>query len=75
MAFTAYSKGADMNRDKAEGMITRLLNNAEGIKFGSVSISANLHNGRIMNVVYSTTENTRENETTENTDNSVKSGA
>jgi len=64
-----------MNRDKAEGMITRLLNNAEGIKFGSVSISANLHNGRIMNVVYSTTENTRENETTENTDNSVKSGA
>jgi len=54
-----------MSRNKAEAMITRLLSNAVGVKFGSVSITANIHNGRIMNIVYSTTENTREAETKE----------
>jgi len=64
-----------MSQSKAEAIVARLLSNATGIKFGSVSITANIHNGRIVNVVYSTTENTRENETKENTDNSAKSGA
>jgi len=54
-----------MSEGKAKAIVVRLLSNAAGIKFGSVSITANIHDGRIMNVVYSTTENTREAETKE----------
>jgi len=54
-----------MNQSKAEAIVARLLSNATGIKFGSVSVIANIHNGRVMNIVYSTTENTRETETKE----------
>jgi len=54
-----------MSPKKAEAIVARFLSNAKGIKFGSVSITGNIHNGRIMNIVYSTTENTRETETKE----------
>jgi hypothetical protein len=49
-----------MSRGKAEAIVARLLSNAADIQYGSVSITANIHNGRIMNVIYSTTESTRE---------------
>jgi len=49
-----------MSQSKAEAIVARLLSNAAGVKFGSVSITANIHNGRVMNIVYSTTESTRE---------------
>jgi hypothetical protein len=49
-----------MNKSKAEAMIARLMSNATGLQYGSVSVTANIHNGRIMNIVYSTTENMRE---------------
>jgi hypothetical protein len=52
-----------MSQSKAEAIVARLLSNVAGIKYGSVSVTANVHNGRITNVVYSTTENTREAET------------
>jgi hypothetical protein len=55
-----------MSQSKAEAMVTRLLSNATGLKYGSVSVMANIHNGRITSVVYSTTENTREAGTKEN---------
>jgi hypothetical protein len=49
-----------MNRSKAEDIVTRLLANAAGLKYGTVSVSAKLHDGRVVEVAYSTTENTRE---------------
>jgi len=55
-----------VSHSKAEAMVTRLLSNTAGLQYGSVSVTANIHNGRITNVVYSTTENTREAETNQN---------
>ena len=49
-----------MNKSKAEVIATRLLANAAGLRYGSVSISAKLHDGRVVEVSYSTTESTRE---------------
>ena len=55
-----------MNHDKAEAIVARLLSNADGVRFGAVSVTAKLHEGRIVGVVYSTTENTKETEAEEN---------
>jgi len=49
-----------VNQSKAEVIVTRLLNNAAGLRYGSVSVTAKLHDGRVVEVAYSTTENTRE---------------
>jgi len=49
-----------MNRPRAEAIIDRLMSNAAGLKFGSVSMTAKIHDGRIVEVVYATTESTRE---------------
>jgi hypothetical protein len=51
-----------MNQSKAEAIVARLLNNATGLRYGSVSVSAKLHDGRVVEVSYSTMENTRERE-------------
>jgi hypothetical protein len=51
-----------MNQSKAEVIVARLLNNATGLRYGSVSVSAKLHDGRVVEVSYSTMENTRERE-------------
>jgi len=59
-----------MNRSKTEAIVTHLMSNAEGLKYGSVSVTAKVHNGRVVEVVFSTTESTRETETKE-TDNGV----
>lgn len=60
-------RGEGMSQSKAEAIVARLLSNAAGLRYGSVSVTANVHDGRITNVVYSTTENTREAETNEGT--------
>ena len=61
MAFTKRkSKVSGMNRDKAEAMVTRLLTNAAELQYGAVSVTANIHAGRIVSIVYSTTESMRE---------------
>jgi hypothetical protein len=54
-----------VNKSSAEVIVTRLLTNAANLKYGSVSATANVHDGRIVSVIYSVTENTRETETKE----------
>ena len=49
-----------MNQSKVETMVTRLLTNAADLKYGSVSVTAKVHNGRVVEVLYATTESTRE---------------
>jgi hypothetical protein len=51
-----------MSQSKAEAIVTRLLTNAADLKFGSVSVTAKVHDGRVVEVVYATTESTRETE-------------
>ena len=63
-----------MNQSKAEAIVVRLLANTTGLRYGSVSVSAKLHDGRVVEVSYSTTENTRE-PTAERTAASEKQGA
>lgn len=52
-----------MSQSKAEAIVARLLSNATGLKYGSVSVTAKVHDGRIVEVLYATTESTREAET------------
>jgi len=40
----------------------RLCENAAKIRYGSVCATLNIHNGRVVDVTYSTTESTRERE-------------
>jgi len=49
-----------MNQSKAEMIVARLLTNAAGLKYGSVSVTAKVHDGRVVEVLYATTECTRE---------------
>ena len=49
-----------MNQSKAEAMVAQLLANAAGLRYGSVSVSAKLHDGRVVEVSYTKTEQTRE---------------
>ena len=49
-----------MSQSKAEAMVARLLTNAADLKYGAVSVTAKVHDGRIVEVLYATTENTRE---------------
>jgi len=51
-----------VNQSKAETIITRLLSNAADVRYGAVSVTAKIHDGRITDITYSTTENTRETE-------------
>ena len=52
-----------MNQTKAEEMVTSLLTNAAGLRYGTVSVSAKLHDGNVVEVAYIKTEQTREYET------------
>jgi hypothetical protein len=52
-----------MNKEKTEAIVAQLLANAAGLRYGSVSVSAKLHDGRVVEVAYSKTEQTREKET------------
>jgi ABC-type Fe3+ transport system substrate-binding protein len=58
-------RGASVSQSKAEEIVVRLLSNAAGLQYGSVSVMLNVHSGRITNVIYSITENTRDAETKE----------
>ena len=49
-----------MNQSKAEAMVTRLLTNAAGVRYGTVSVSAKMHDGRVVEVTYLTAEQTKE---------------
>ena len=45
---------------KAEDIVNQLLTNAAGVRYGAVSVSAKLHDGRVVEVSYSRTEHTRD---------------
>ena len=49
-----------MNQSKAEKIVTQLLTNAAGLRYGSVSVIAKMHDGRVVSVSYTTTEQTKE---------------
>ena len=51
-----------MNQSKAEAIVARLLSYAAGLRYGSVSVTVKVHEGRVVGVTYSTTENTKETE-------------
>ena len=52
---------------KAEAIVAQLLTNAAGVQYGAVSVSAKLHEGRVVEVSYTKTEHTRDqNPKTEN---------
>jgi hypothetical protein len=64
MAFKkSGQRGAEMSQGKAEAIVARLLANAAGLQYGSVSVTVKVHSGRVVQVSYETTEATRETET------------
>jgi hypothetical protein len=60
-----------MNQSKAEAVVAQLLSNAAGVRYGTVSVAFKLHDNRVVEVAYSTTENTREPERKEKPNTSV----
>ena len=51
-----------MNQSKAEKIVAQLLTNAASLRFGCVAVSVKLHDGRVVSVSYTTTEQTVEQE-------------
>ena len=51
-----------MNKTKADGIVARLLANAAGLRYGTVTVTVKLHDGRVTTVEYNTTVSSRENE-------------
>ena len=49
-----------MNQIKMEAIVAQLLSNADGLRYGCVSVSVKLHDGRVVQVMYSTTENMKD---------------
>jgi len=49
-----------MNPTKANEIFAQLLSNAAGVKYGTVSVSFKLHDGRVVEVTYLTSEQTKE---------------
>jgi hypothetical protein len=53
---------------KAEAIVAQLLANAAGLRYGAVSVSIKLHEGRVVEVFCSRTEHTRDLEPKKDTD-------
>ena len=49
-----------MSQSKAEAMVAQLLANVAKVRYGSVSVSAKMHDGRVVEVTYLTSEQTKE---------------
>jgi len=49
-----------MSKNKAETIVMRLLSNAAGLQYGSVSVTVKFHNGRIMDVTHTITESMKD---------------
>ena len=52
---------------KAEDIVNQLLSNAAGVRYGTVSVSAKMHDGQVVEVSHSRTEHTRDFEILKNT--------
>ena len=51
-----------MNRSKAETIVSHLLVSVADVRYGDVSVIVRMHDGKLVSVTYSKTENTREQE-------------
>ena len=51
-----------MNKDKAEEIVAKLLIYAAGLRYGSVTFTAKLHDSRVFEVSFTKTEQLREKE-------------
>ncbi len=51
-----------MNCEKTKMMVSRLMANIEKLRYGSASVTVKIHDGRVMQVSYSTEEHTRDTE-------------
>ena len=51
-----------MNRSKAEAIVSHLLVSVADVRYGDVSVIVRMHDGKLVSVTYSKTENTREQE-------------
>ena len=56
--------GEDMNHIKAEAIVDKLMKNVEGLRWGSACVLVKIHDGRIVGVTHSTTENRQDPELT-----------
>jgi hypothetical protein len=50
----------DQIRQKAEGIVSRLLGTAGNIRYGAAGVEFKIHNGRIVDIIYTATESMRE---------------
>jgi len=51
----------DQERQNTINITERLCENATKIRYGSVSVTLKIHDGRVVSIIHTTTENTREN--------------
>jgi len=51
-----------MSQSKAEAIVAQLLAIVADLRYGAVSVTAKLHDGKVVQVSYSKTEHTREQE-------------
>jgi hypothetical protein len=60
----------EMTKSRADMAVAKLLANAAGLRYGSVSVCIKIHDGRVTETIFTTSENTRDqkpkNEGTEN---------
>ena len=49
-----------MNKSKIDEIVAKLLANSAEVRFGSVSVSLKKHNGRVVDITYMTSEQTKE---------------
>ena len=58
-----------LDRIKAEKIVQQLITSAAGVQYGSVTVTAKLHDGRVVEVLYSRLEHTRDLDTNKASDN------
>jgi len=49
-----------MSQGKADAIVARLLSNAAGLQYGSVSVTLKIHSGRVMDITHTVTESVKE---------------
>ncbi len=57
-----------MNKEKLEAIVAQLMIIAAGMRYGSISFTAKFHDGRVVEVSYIKTEQTREREAIKKSD-------
>lgn len=57
-----------MNYEKTKAMISKLISIADSVRYGTASVMIKKHDGRIVQVSYTTEEHTREQTTGNNQD-------